>query len=108
MVTTMALGAIKDTTEPAIRGREATHKHVIVVSWMRRPGGEMEAGWVRRHGGTGVAPDPPAPTGRDGPSQHPSESTSPPKKSELKVQRVVWGHPNRKNTLPHSQQTAPG
>ena len=50
MVTTMALGAIKDTTEPAIRGREATHKHVIVVSWMRRPGGEMEAGWVRRHG----------------------------------------------------------
>ena len=59
MVTTMALGAIKDTTEPAIRGREATHKHVIVVSWMRRPGGEMEAGWVRRHGGAGVAPDPP-------------------------------------------------
>ena len=66
----------------------------------------MEAGWVRRHGGAGVAPDPPAPTGRDGPSQHPSESTSPPKKSELNVQRVIWGHPNRRRTLPHFQHLA--
>ena len=67
----------------------------------------MEAGWVRRHGGgQGWHPTPPAPTGRDGPSQHPSESTSPPKKSELNVQRVIWGHPNRKRTLPHLQHLA--